>query len=138
MNDNIFFDTNIILYSYSLVSDQKNISAKQLIRNTSSIISTQVLQEICNVLIKKFTMDEISISTALLEINKNFNVKINNVETISKAVQIHFKYRYSYYDSLIISSALQNQCSILYSEDLQHNQKIEKNLTIINPFIQFK
>jgi predicted nucleic acid-binding protein len=71
----------------------------------------------------------------LLEINKNFIVKINNIDTINSALNIHFKYHFSYYDSLIIASALQNECSILYSEDLNHNQKIENVLTIINPFI---
>ncbi len=135
MSDKIFFDTNVILYSYSLISDHKNAVAKELIRNSNSVISTQVLQEMCNVLIKKFKLDEISIFKTLVELNINFEIKINNVQTINKALQIHFKYQSSYYDSLIIASALQNECSVLYSEDLHHNQKIENTLTIINPFI---
>ncbi len=135
MKDKFFFDTNVILYSYSLVSDHKNIVAKQLISSTNSIISTQVLQEMCNVLIKKFKLDKISILKILSELEINFSVKINYAQTINKALEIHFKYQYSYYDSLIIASALQNECSILYSEDLHHNQKIEDTLTILNPFI---
>ena len=39
-------------------------------------------------------------------------------------------------DSLMISSALLNNCNILYSEDLQHNQLIENQLQIINPFLK--
>ena len=135
MKDKFFFDTNVILYSYSLVSDHKNIVAKELISSTNSIISTQVLQEMCNVLIKKFKLDKISILRILSELEINFSVKINYAQTINKALEIHFKYQYSYYDSLIIASALQNECSILYSEDLHHNQKIEDTLTILNPFI---
>ena len=135
MNDKIFFDTNVILYSYSHINDNKNIVAKELIRNYYGVISTQVLQEMCNVLIKKFRLDEHSIFKTLTELNKNFKVEINRSQTINSALQIHFKYDFSYYDSLIIASALQNECSILYSEDLHHNQKIEKTLTIINPFI---
>lgn len=135
MKDKIFFDTNVILYSYSITTDSRNVMAKQLISNTQGFISTQVIQEICNVLIKKFKLDEISITGAINEINHNFNVLINNVDTLKDALNIHFKYFYSYYDSLIIASALQNQCSILYSEDLHHNQNINKSLTIINPFI---
>ena len=135
MNDKIFFDTNVILYSYSHINDNKSIVAKELIRNYYGVISTQVLQEMCNVLIKKFRLDEHSIFKTLTELNKNFKVEINNTQTINSALQIHFKYDFSYYDSLIIASALQNECSILYSEDLHHNQKIEKTLTIINPFI---
>ncbi|HEY5407574.1 MAG TPA: PIN domain-containing protein [Ginsengibacter sp.] len=135
MNAKIFFDTNVILYSYSILTDSRNTIAKQLISNNHGHISTQVMQEVCNILIKKFKLDEISISKAINEINDNFNVLINNVDTVKDALNIHFKYSYSYYDSLIIASALQNQCSILYSEDLHHNQKIYKSLTIINPFI---
>ena len=135
MNDKIFFDTNVILYSYSHINDNKSIVAKELIRNYYGVISTQVLQEMCNLLIKKFRLDEHSIFKTLTELNKNFKVEINNTQTINSALQIHFKYDFSYYDSLIIASALQNECSLLYSEDLHHNQKIEKTLTIINPFI---
>ncbi len=38
------------------------------------------------------------------------------------------------YDSLIISTALENNCEILYSEDMQHKQIIENKMVIINPF----
>ena len=41
---------------------------------------------------------------------------------------------FSIYDSLIISAALQNQCTILFTEDLDHNQTIEGKLKIVNPF----
>jgi len=135
MNANIFFDTNVILYSYSIVNDQKSLISKNLIGSTKAFISTQVLQEMCNVLIKKFNLDMTSISNALLELELNFDVRINTTDTIRNALKMRFKYQYSYYDSLIISSALENKCSILYSEDLHHNQKIENTLTIINPFL---
>lgn len=135
MNDNIFFDTNIILYTHSLVDDRKSIKSRQLINNSYSVISIQVMQETCNGLIKKFKMDKVSVSDVIIEMNKNFEVRLNTLETLHDALHIHFKYQYAYYDSLIIASALQNNCFILYSEDLHHNQKIEKSLQIINPFI---
>lgn len=50
-----------------------------------------------------------------------------------KASRIRDNYNISYYDSLILSSAITSKCDILYSEDMQHNQKIE-GLTIRNPF----
>ena len=134
MSDEVFFDTNIILYSYSYKSEPKKDMAKRLILDSNGVISTQVLQEMCNILIKKFKMDDLSISRALSEMSSNFLIAINNVETVTTALRVHFKYKFSYYDSLIISSALENGCSILYSEDLHHKQKIENTLTIINPF----
>ncbi|MBC8485458.1 MAG: hypothetical protein H8D45_05400 [Bacteroidetes bacterium] len=44
------------------------------------------------------------------------------------------KYHYSVYDSLILASAIEADCTILFSEDLHHNQLIENKLRIINPF----
>jgi predicted nucleic acid-binding protein len=55
--------------------------------------------------------------------------------TIKQALYIKDYYRYSYYDSLIITSSLESGCSIVYSEDLQHGQIIENSLRIVNPFI---
>jgi len=48
---------------------------------------------------------------------------------------LHDKYFYSYFDSLMLSSALKSSCDIIYSEDMQHGQVIEKSLKIINPFV---
>ncbi len=53
---------------------------------------------------------------------------------IRKAMTIKARYKYNYWDSLIIASALQNNCSILYTEDLQDGQVIENALKIVNPF----
>ncbi|SFO87434.1 PIN domain-containing protein [Hydrogenimonas thermophila] len=67
---------------------------------------------------------------------------VNNLEIVSfsldtqiKAIDIKEKYKLQYYDSLILATALENGCNILYSEDMQHNQIIENQLKIINPFI---
>ena len=49
-------------------------------------------------------------------------------------MDIKKRYKFSCWDSLIITSALENNCSILYSEDMQHSQVIENNLEVINSF----
>ena len=50
------------------------------------------------------------------------------------AVSLQGRYGYSFYDSLIIAAALEVGCTRLYSEDLQHDQRIH-GLTIVNPFV---
>ena len=55
--------------------------------------------------------------------------------TIQNAFDISSKYGYNYWDSLILSSAIENGCGEVYSEDMQHGQEIEKHLKIINPFL---
>ncbi len=42
---------------------------------------------------------------------------------------------YSFWDSLIVSSALSGGCKVLYSEDMQHKLVINQRLTILNPFL---
>ena len=62
------------------------------------------------------------------------NVSFHEIETIKYSWKIRRKYSYSYWDSLIIASALENNCKALYTEDIQDGQIIEDKLTIINPF----
>ena len=51
-----------------------------------------------------------------------------------RGIEIKEKYKLQFYDSMILATALENGCNILFSEDMQHNQVIEDRLTIINPF----
>ncbi|MCL1941141.1 MAG: hypothetical protein FWG09_04290 [Synergistaceae bacterium] len=53
---------------------------------------------------------------------------------VTKTLDIHEKYRYSYYDSLIIASALEHDCQYLLTEDMANGQVIEGQLTIQNIF----
>ena len=59
---------------------------------------------------------------------------MNSEKTIFEACHLAARYQFSFYDSLILSAALECECSILYSEDMSHGQVIEKKLTITNPF----
>jgi predicted nucleic acid-binding protein len=80
----------------------------------------------------KFTYDEAA--TAIKESCQNNSLHINTEDTLLQACQIAGKYRFSIYDSLIIAAALESNCSILYSEDLNNGQVIEGKLTVKNPF----
>lgn len=55
-------------------------------------------------------------------------------DTIAQALVLAQKYRYSYYDSLILATAFSAGCATLATEDMQHGQIIEGALTIRNPF----
>lgn len=66
---------------------------------------------------------------------KTCSLTLIDQATILSAFKSSVQYQYSHWDSLIIASALQNNCNKLYSEDLQNGQIIEKKLTIINPFL---
>lgn len=56
------------------------------------------------------------------------------LETVISAWKVKQKHRFSYWDSLIVASALENDCTRLVSEDLRAGQIIVQKLKILNPF----
>jgi predicted nucleic acid-binding protein len=65
---------------------------------------------------------------------RKFKVALLRKSSVDKALSVANQYKYSYWDSLIIASALENKCKILYTEDMQDGQIIEGKLKIENPF----
>ena len=135
MKDKVFLDSNILIYLYSEDELQKRDIANNIFDEFECIISTQTLNEFCNVCIKKLKKTVIEIIESLNEIKKNSIVEFVDDKTVEQALFLHEKYLYSYFDSLMLSSALKHGCTIIYSEDMQHGQVIENSLKIINPFI---
>ena len=136
MRDKYFIDSNILIYAHTLQDERKKQIAQDILSLEQEIlINTQVVNESINVFIKQFKIPFDDIQKILSEILLYLPIRIISSKTIQLGLDIHKKYQYSYYDSLIIAGALENNCSVLYSEDLQDNQKIKDNLTILNPFI---
>ena len=130
----VFIDTNILIYLVKDTSGKAEIIASLIAENSYFYISTKVVNEFCNVAIKKLDFSYTDILFSIDKFVENFIIPKVEVSTIKYAIKIKEKYAYSYYDSAIIASALQNNCTILYTEEMQHNQTIENGLTIINPF----
>jgi predicted nucleic acid-binding protein len=138
MKDKVFIDTNIFVYF--LIDDEKHAEKSQELRkiikfllNKEIIISVQVLNELYAVL-SKYKIPEDLIRQKLEFIILKTAISQTNIETIRKAWHIKLQYKYSYWDSLIVSSALQENCQLLLTEDLQNNQTIESSLKIVDPF----
>jgi predicted nucleic acid-binding protein len=92
------------------------------------------LQEIANILHKKFQFDWTNIQTVLKEAALNNSLHTNGTSTIADACRVAKRYGFSFYDSLIVAPALENACGRLFSEDLQNGQIIDDVLIIENPF----
>lgn len=135
MKDKSFIDSNILIYAHTKQDEKKRKIAQEILSSDLIIGNTQVINESINVFIKRFKIPLIEIQQIVDQIFFYLPLKTINHLTIQSRIKICSKYFYSYYDSLVIASALQNECSVLYSEDLQHKQKIENTLTIINPFL---
>ncbi len=134
MNDKVFLDTNVLIYSYSNSEFNKQAVARKLIAEGNSFVSTQVLQELTNAVTRKLHFGYTDAINVVNECMQNNNLHINTSDTILKACQIADRYHFSFYDSLIIAAAIECNCATLYSEDLQHNQLIDNKLKIVNPF----
>lgn len=134
MSAKCFIETNVLVYCYTNDEPVKQQKALDIANGSDTFISTQILTELANTLKRKFNLSWKEIETALSEISSDFSVYINKPATIERACRIADKYQYSFYDSLIIAAALSCNCKMLYSEDFQDGQIIEKKLTIVNPF----
>ena len=134
MNDNVFIDTNILVYTYSNDEPSKKEIACNLILSNNTFISTQVIQELINTITRKFKYQYSDALNAITECCNNSNLFTNNHSTIIQACNIAERYKFSFYDSLILSAALDSNCSIIYTEDMNDGQVINDKLTIKNPF----
>jgi predicted nucleic acid-binding protein len=133
MSDRAFFDTNVLIYA-AIRNDPRSERAEALLA-VEGVISVQVLNEFVSVARRKYLMPWDALKVALQWIRilcpEVAPVKIGTHET---AVKIAERYGYKIYDSLIVASALEAKCAVLYSEDLQDGQVVDGRLTIRNPF----
>ncbi len=131
MSARIFLDSNIVLYALNGGEDKKSIALDLL--EAHPFLSTQVLAEVSSVCLKKFKFLSPVVDQWLTLLTRSAEVRVISVQEIREALKIGARYHYSFYDSLIIASALEAKAEILYTEDMHHGQAIE-SLKIINPF----
>jgi predicted nucleic acid-binding protein len=134
----LFFDTNILIYHNTDQDLRKQAKAGELLEAAivSQIggISAQVVQECLNVMTGRLEVQDPEVDRYIASVLRPLYRLDTTAELIESAVDVKRRWRYSFYDSLVIAAALACGAKTLYSEDLQHGQRIE-NLTIVNPFI---
>lgn len=138
---NVFIDSNLWIYALIEEEESRDKTGKMvsfletLKKNHQIVISIQVLNEFHWTLKRKYKIEESQIREKVLEgITGIAQVTPINLEQYKKAFDIRDKYNVSYWDSIIIASALSEDCIILYSEDMHHELKVEDKLLIKNPF----
>jgi len=138
MSVEFFLDSNILVYQASNQDSQKASIAENLVIDAAKgrgAISYQVVQETMNVLLRKNLLP-VGDEKAKLYLH-NVLAPLCKVHyspaLLSSALEVRSRYQYSFYDSLIIAAAIEADCNVLYSEDLQDGQVID-GLTIKNPF----
>jgi predicted nucleic acid-binding protein len=133
MPDNAFFDTNLLIYA-ALSEDPRSERAEELLY-AGGTISVQVLNEFVSVARRKLRIPWKDLKAALGWIGALCPDSIPLTIGIHEdAVRIAEQYGFQIYDALIVASALEAKCDLLYSEDLQDGQLIDGRITIRNPF----
>jgi predicted nucleic acid-binding protein len=134
MKDKVFIDTNVLIYAYSETEPDKKATTLNILENYHIVFSIQVINEFIWVMNKKYKIDFKILQALLDRFWEKFEVTLLQKTSIDQALSIAQRYKYSYWDSLILSSALENGCKVLYTEDMQDGQTIDGTLKIENPF----
>jgi predicted nucleic acid-binding protein len=133
MRDRVFLDTNVLVYLYSNSEPAKRSIVASTVERHDPVVSTQVLSEFANVMIRKLRLPADAIGRAIDEITAACELVLVTPATVRAALQICERYRYAFFDSQVLAAAIAADVRTLYSEDLQHGQVVEE-VTIVSPF----
>ena len=133
---NAFVDTNVIVYAHDRMDRAKGERARALLerlaRDGSLTVSTQVLQESYNALIRKALVEP---SKALFAVEQLAACRVvgSNSDFVLDALRLSLRAQLSVWDALIVQAALAARCTTLFTEDLQAGQRFGE-LEVVNPF----
>jgi len=129
----VFFDTNVLIYSIAQ-NDPRSMQAETLLA-AGGRVGVQQLNEMVSVTRRKMGMPWPGIREALDAILTLCPTPVAiTLATHQSALEIAERYGYGIYDALVLAAALQSKCRIIYSEDFQDGQLIEGKVTVRNPF----
>jgi predicted nucleic acid-binding protein len=131
-----FFDTNVLVYADDKGAPAKQKRAVELVsehrRSRTGVISLQVLQEYFVTVTRKLHVDA-RVARRKIELLAEFDVASPDVGDVLAAIDLHRLHGINFWDGLIVRSAKQAGCGVLYSEDLQAAREID-GIRIVNPF----
>lgn len=134
MTEKIALDTNVLIYIHDNSDKKKSAIALNILADRP-LISAQVVSEYLNTLRRVLPIPKHEILLKAAGWLEGCPIALVSTDTFNRAASLIEKYDFQIFDSIIVATALDAGCTILYSEDLQHKQEIEDTLTIVNPFL---
>lgn len=132
-----FIDSNVFIYAVQHTDSEKSVRCaawlRHLARTGSDVANVQVLNETINVLVKRRLMTAAEIF-AVVDGYRMFGASPITSETVAAARLIHFDTGYSWWDCVLIASAIELRCSHLLTECLKSRHRV-RGLTIVCPFL---
>lgn len=134
-----FADSNLLVYAFDPREPGKQRIAQGIVAERGPVggltISTQVIQEFFAALTGKLrSLVAEDVAQAAVETLFTYPVVVNDPPLIRAAIHRRQRDRLSFWDSLVIESALSARCDELLTEDLQHGRRFD-SLTVHNPFL---
>ncbi len=131
-----FIDTNVLVYAEASDEPLKQQAAlaliKRLYENNEGVLSTQILQEYCNVALKKLRLPTTHIR-AQLDLYEQFEVVQVTPAIIRAGLDLQQTRSVSFFDSILLASAHAAGCNVIWSEDMNTGEVIN-GMQITNPF----
>lgn len=135
MNARSFFDTNVLVYADDGAAPAKQRQALDLLtehrRTRTGVVSLQVLQEYFVTVTKKLRV-EAAVARRKVELLAEMDVASHDVSDILAAIDLHRIHKLSFWDALIVRTAKQSGCRVLFSEDMQARDI--DGILVVNPF----
>lgn len=133
-----FVDTNLLVYAFDTSAESKHVVARDLLHrlweDRNGCLSVQVLQEFYITVTKKIP-NPLPAAQAL-DIVREFATWTTHApgsHDVEAAIRLHLAMQWSFWDAMVVNSALRLNCSILWSEDLSHGQHVQ-DLRVLSPF----
>jgi predicted nucleic acid-binding protein len=130
----IALDSNILIYNHSLDCENKRIIARDFFKE-KPIVSSQVISEYLNVMKRNFKIQKQELMHICSLWLEKCSIQPVILSTIKLAKYLVNEYDFQIFDGIIVACALEANCDILYSEDMQNGLIIENVLKIVNPFV---
>ena len=127
-----FVDTNVLVYLAS--SDTTKATRAEAVVAEGGTISVQVLNELTNVARRKMALSWPETRAFVSAVRALLTVEPLTEQVHDRGVAIAQRFGFSIYDAMVVASALQAGCDVLWSEDMQHGLVIEDRLRVSNPF----
>lgn len=133
-----FLDTNILVYAYDRSAGKKHALAVELVErcweNENGCLSLQVLQEFFVTVTRKLAtpLDDANARQIVADLAQ-WRSHAPKASDLLLTIDLQREHQLSFWDALIVQSAVSLSCTILLSEDLNHGQ-LYGTVQVINPF----
>ena len=115
-------------------NSSKRDRALNVIEDAGTVLSTQIINEVCCNLLRKAGYNELEIQQTVTNFCARYPILNVTTDIIYRASQLRISHSFSYWDSVVVATAMEANCDVIFSEDMHNGLQIG-DLKIVNPFL---